>query len=92
MPRIKAPTWGNIQVVQEDYDLLNQIWLLPMQLTIADASVLASARFHLFRTGRIPKVQATYLQRYLAKQLEVLKSRTPQSATIEQPKEVQPCN
>jgi hypothetical protein len=74
LKRLTAPTIRGKELDQDDFELLTQMWLMPILIQAADGAALANARYFLYRNGAIPRVQRQFLVRLRdkwVKQLEV---------------------
>lgn len=72
--RVQAPTIRGKELNQEDFELLTQLWLMPILIQAADGAALANARYFLYRNGAIPRVQRQFLIRMRDKWLKLLEA------------------
>ena len=75
LKRVQAPTIRGKELNQEDFELLTQLWLMPILIQAADGAALANARYFLYRNGNIPRVQRQYLVRMRDKWLKQLEAQ-----------------
>lgn len=62
-----APIVRGIQLDQDDYDLINTLWIQETVIPAADGAAIASGRYFLYKNGQLPRVQRVFLQRMLEK-------------------------